>query len=55
MATGSKKTLGKKMRLAKAGRRSRSMPTWIVMRTNGKIRFSPHTRREWRSSKLDAS
>ncbi|MCP4760875.1 MAG: 50S ribosomal protein L39e [archaeon] len=55
MAHGSKKTFGKKIRLAKAGRQNRNLPTWVVMKTNGKIRFSPYSRRHWRSSKLDMS
>lgn len=49
------KTYGKKSRLGKKGRQNRTLPSWIVMRTDGKVRFSPHTRRRWRSSKLDAS
>ncbi|MHA1818988.1 MAG: 50S ribosomal protein L39e [Promethearchaeota archaeon] len=49
------KPLGKKIRLAKAHRKSRNMPTWVVMKTNRKVQYSPYSRREWRSSKLDAS
>jgi len=55
MATGSKRTLGKKIRKAKVHRQNRNMPTWIVMKTKGRIRFSPLSRRHWRSSKLDLS
>ncbi|MBD3353482.1 MAG: 50S ribosomal protein L39e [Candidatus Lokiarchaeota archaeon] len=55
MATGSKKTFGKKKRLAKRRRQNRNMPTWIVLKSNGKVRNSPFSRRHWRSSKLDAS
>jgi len=49
-----KKTLGKKIRMAKKRRQSRNMPTWIVLRTKRKIRESPHSRRHWKSSKLKA-
>ncbi|TFG19236.1 MAG: 50S ribosomal protein L39e [Promethearchaeota archaeon] len=55
MATGSKRTLGKKIRKAKTLRQNRNMPTWIVMKTKGRIRYSPHSRRHWRTSKLDLS
>ena len=55
MATGSKKTFGKKIRLAKSGRQNRNIPTWIILKTDGRVRYSPYSRRHWRSSKLDAS
>ena len=55
MATGSKRTLGKKIRKAKVHRQNRNMPTWIVMKTKGRVRYSPTSRRHWRSSKLDLS
>jgi ribosomal protein L39E len=55
MATGSKHTMGKKIRLGKNGRKKQSLPTWIVLRTKGNVRTSPFSRRNWRSTKLDAS
>lgn len=46
-----KKTLGKKKRLAKAKKRNRRVPAWIVMKTNR--RFTTHPKRHhWRRSKL---
>ncbi|MHA1727760.1 MAG: 50S ribosomal protein L39e [Promethearchaeota archaeon] len=49
------KTYGKKKRLAKKGRQNNNLPSWIIMKTNGKVRSSPYSRRHWRTSKLDAS
>ncbi|MCK5644092.1 MAG: 50S ribosomal protein L39e [Gammaproteobacteria bacterium] len=41
----------KKMRLIKATKRNRRVPTWVMMRTNR--RFSRHPKRHhWRRSKL---
>ncbi|MHA1338916.1 MAG: 50S ribosomal protein L39e [Promethearchaeota archaeon] len=55
MANGLKRTLGKKIRLAKRGRQNRNIPTWIVLKTNRRVRYSPHSRRHWRSNKLKAA
>jgi ribosomal protein L39E len=55
MACGSKHTMGKKNRLVKNRRKKQSLPTWIVLRTKGNVRTSPFSRRNWRSTKLDAS
>ena len=41
------KPLGKKLRLARAGRLSRSVPAWIIAKTHGAVRAS-HKRRKWR-------
>jgi len=46
------KQMPKKMRLIKRGKQSENIPTWIVMRTKGKVRNSPFSRRHWRSSDL---
>ncbi|WXG45337.1 MAG: 50S ribosomal protein L39e [Candidatus Atabeyarchaeum deiterrae] len=45
------KPLGKKLRLAHALKENRSTPTWIVMKTNRKVRTHPG-RRNWRSSSV---
>jgi len=45
------KDKSKKNRLAKAGKRARSVPTWVIARTNRKVRSNPQ-RRSWRQRKL---
>lgn len=44
-------TLGKKMRLVRANRRSKAVPIWVIIRTNRKVRRSKK-RRTWRRSHL---
>lgn len=41
----------KKNRLLKAGRRGRSVPTWVVAKTNRHVRSNPQ-KRSWRQRKL---
>jgi large subunit ribosomal protein L39e len=48
------KPTAKKRRLAKAAKESSSVPTWVVARTDGKIRMTPKSRRNWRTSKIKA-
>ncbi len=43
-----------KLRLAKAGKQKRSVPAWIMAKTQGRVRWSPKSRRNWRSRKLRA-
>lgn len=46
-----KKSLGKKVRLARIAKRNRRVPAWVVMATNR--RFQQHPKRHhWRRSKL---
>ncbi len=45
------KPLGKKLRLARALKSNVSVPTWIMVKTAGKVRNHPK-RRQWRRSKL---
>ncbi len=45
------KDTSKKNRLAKANKESRSPPTWVIVRTNRKVRSNPK-RRSWRQRKL---
>jgi len=46
------KDLPSKIRRGKKMKQSRSIPSWIIMRTGGKTRTSPYSRREWRNSRL---
>ena len=48
------KHLAYKLRLAKAGRQNKSVPAWIIAKTQGKVRMSPKSRRNWRVRKLRA-
>ena len=41
----------KKNRLTKAGRQARSVPTWVIVKTNRKVRTNPK-QRDWRKRKL---
>jgi large subunit ribosomal protein L39e len=45
------KDTSKKNRLIKAGRQARSVPTWVIVRTNRHVRSNPK-RRDWRKRKL---
>jgi large subunit ribosomal protein L39e len=45
------KDVSKKNRLMKATRQARSPPTWVVVKTNRKVRSTPK-RRNWRQRKL---
>jgi ribosomal protein L39E len=46
------KPLAFKLRLVKAGRQKKSVPSWIIARTAGRVRLSPKSRRNWRNRKL---
>lgn len=46
--------LGKKKRLAKARRKSRRIPVFVIAKTNRRVMSNPH-RRNWRTDKLKAS
>ena len=46
------KDTSKKNRLMKAQKTARSVPTWVIQRTNRKIRSNPK-RRSWRRTKLN--
>ncbi|MCD6513404.1 MAG: 50S ribosomal protein L39e [Candidatus Asgardarchaeum sp.] len=45
------KPLGKKLRLARAGRLARAVPTWIIAKTRGRVRTS-NKRRRWRQQRI---
>ncbi len=49
------KPTAKKLRLAKAGKEASSVPTWVIARTDGKVRTNPKMRRNWRTRKIKAS
>ncbi|MCX8171419.1 MAG: 50S ribosomal protein L39e [Candidatus Bathyarchaeota archaeon] len=44
------KPLAKKLRLISAGKESRSIPSWVIAKTLGKITRMP--KRHWRRSKI---
>jgi large subunit ribosomal protein L39e len=48
---GRVKDKGKKNRLRKATKRTRSVPTWVIVRTNRQVRNNPKNR-NWRQRKL---
>jgi large subunit ribosomal protein L39e len=45
------KHLAKKLRMAKAAKRAEGVPTWVVMKTSGKVRHHPK-KRHWRRNNL---
>ncbi|MCD6264324.1 50S ribosomal protein L39e [Candidatus Bathyarchaeota archaeon] len=51
---GRNKPLALKLRLAKAGKQKKAVPTWVMMRTMGRVRRSPKNQRNWRRVKLRA-
>ena len=46
------KNLPKKLRLAKSAKMRDNVPTWVVIRTKGKVRTTPYSRRNWRRQRL---
>ena len=46
------KDLPSKLRRGKRMKQSQSLPTWITRKTGGSIRTSPHSRRNWRNTRL---
>ncbi|MDA4128772.1 MAG: 50S ribosomal protein L39e [Thaumarchaeota archaeon] len=48
---GSAKYTSKKNRLLKATRRAKSVPTWVIVKTNRQVRSNPK-QRNWRRRKL---
>jgi len=47
------KPLGKKLRLAAAGKSNRLPPPWVVVKTKRRVTITP-TKRYWRRVKLKA-
>jgi large subunit ribosomal protein L39e len=48
------KPTAKKRRLAKATKEKGAVPTWVIARTDGKVRTNPKRRRNWRTRKIKA-
>jgi large subunit ribosomal protein L39e len=48
------KPAAKKLRLAKAGKQKKPVPTWVISKTLGKVRANPKGRRRWRTRKIKA-
>ena len=46
------KTLGSKIRRAKRMKQGQSIPNWVILRTNRRVRTSPYSRRAWRNTRL---
>jgi large subunit ribosomal protein L39e len=46
------KPLAFKLRLIKAGKQKKAVPSWIMAKTGGRVRQSPKSRRNWRIRKL---
>mgnify|MGYP002332081436 CR=1 FL=1 len=47
------KPTAKKRRLIKAGKQRKSVPSWVIAKTVGKVRTHPK-RRHWRRTKIKA-
>jgi len=47
------KPTAKKLRLAKAGKEKKPVPTWVIAKTGGRVRSNPK-RRRWRTRKIRA-
>jgi len=45
------KPTARKLRLARALKQKRSVPTWVIARTAGRVRTHPK-KRQWRRTKL---
>jgi len=48
------KPTAKKRRLAKATKQAKSVPTWVIAKTEGKVRTNPKNGRNWRRRKIRA-
>ncbi len=46
------KTLPMKLRLGKSKDMGSNIPTWVVIKTKGKVRSTPYSRRHWRTQRL---
>lgn len=50
----SKKSLQKKKKLAKAEKKNRAIPAFVILKTARKVTYNPY-RRDWRTDKLRIS
>ena len=48
------KSPAKKRRLGKANKEKKAVPTWVIVRTSGKVRTHPKRRRNWRTGTTKA-
>ncbi|MCK4688372.1 MAG: 50S ribosomal protein L39e [Candidatus Lokiarchaeota archaeon] len=46
------KNLPSKLRRAKSMKQNKSLPNWIIRKTNGKVRSNPYSNRTWRNTRL---
>ncbi len=46
------KDLPSKLRRGKKAKQAQSIPNWIIMKSGGKVRTNPHSRRYWRNHRL---
>ncbi len=46
------KNLPSKLRRAKKANQSQTIPNWITIKTNRRVRDSPYSRRTWRNTRL---
>ncbi|MFW9874581.1 MAG: 50S ribosomal protein L39e [Candidatus Thorarchaeota archaeon] len=46
------KDLPSKLRRAKKYKQSQTIPSWVTIKTNRKVRDSPYSRRSWRNRRL---
>ncbi|UCC21017.1 MAG: 50S ribosomal protein L39e [Promethearchaeota archaeon] len=46
------KDLPSKLRRAKRSKQSQTIPSWVTIKTNRKVRSSPYSRRSWRNTRL---
>ena len=51
MSMARNKPLAKKLRLARAGRRARAVPMWVIAKTLGRVRRSNRWR-HWRRGRI---
>ncbi|MFX1391526.1 MAG: 50S ribosomal protein L39e [Promethearchaeota archaeon] len=46
------KNFGSKLRRAKRMKQSQTIPSWVMVKTNRRVRDSPYSRRSWRNTRL---
>lgn len=46
------KDLPSKIRRGKKMKQGKSVPNWVIQKTSGNTRSSPHSRRTWRNTRL---
>jgi len=46
------KDLPSKLRRAKKAKQSQSIPSWVMIKTNRRVRNSPYSNRKWRNTRL---